>query len=41
MSILSFLWNRSRGDEIPPGFFPLAMIPITPKSDKTVKEITP
>ncbi len=41
MSIRSFLLKRSRGGDISPGFSPLAMIPITPKGDKTVKEITP
>jgi hypothetical protein len=31
----------SWGGEIPPGFSPLAMIPITLKGDKIEKEITP
>ncbi len=41
MSICSFFGRDHGGGEFPPGFSPLAMIPITPNGNKTEKEITP
>ncbi len=41
MSIVPFLEEIMGGGECPPGFSPLAMIPITPNGNKTEKEITP